>query len=200
MLYIAVSRSQFSYLWCSYVTVLIIMPSVAIAAWYLTSKLFFVSRFLPERTSHSPIVEAHDTVRYLWTLLKPSALGRHRKLLCNSPCFLSYHRRSSWVIFSLSEPKSLRQVPSPTPLTQFLLVMSLYIALDCLTHPFFSRGMRNCIWADSKGKQELYAIAVSMWSLYPNFPPDANSNKIPKNRRGMTLRAQRYDRAVDLCR
>lgn len=71
---------------------------------------------------------------------------------------------------------------------------------DRPSYPSFSRDLRNCPWTDGRGNQELYASAVEMWSSYDDFLADSNSNKISNNIRGLTLRAQLCDRAIDLCR
>ena len=73
-------------------------------------------------------------------------------------------------------------------------------ARDRPSHFKFSWDMRNCPWTDGRGNQEPYATAVTMWSFYHDTLPNSNSKKIPKNLRCLTLRAQLFDRAVDLCR
>ena len=71
---------------------------------------------------------------------------------------------------------------------------------DLPSRPKFKWDMRSCPWTDGKGNQEQYVLQVRRWSKYHDALPDNNSNKIPSELRGLTLQAQLFDRAIDLCR
>lgn len=78
--------------------------------------------------------------------------------------------------------------------------LSSHALSDLPTRPKFKRDMRSCPWTDWKGNQEQFVIQVRRWSKYHDALPDNNSNKIPAELRGLTLLAQLFDCAIDLCR
>lgn len=67
------------------------------------------------------------------------------------------------------------------------------------SRPKFSWDIKNVPWTDGKGCQEDYSKAVHLWNKFHDRLPDSNSNKIPKELRGIMLQSQLYGRARDLC-
>lgn len=55
-------------------------------------------------------------------------------------------------------------------------------------------------WTDEIGPQDRYAEEVAEWLSYHDLLSDSNSNKLPKNVRGITLNSQLYGRVRDLVR
>ena len=68
------------------------------------------------------------------------------------------------------------------------------------SRPCFSWDIRNVPWTDGKGNQEEYSNAVDLWNSFHNRLPDSDSNKIPKELRGMMLKSHLYGRARGLCK
>ena len=66
--------------------------------------------------------------------------------------------------------------------------------------PRFSWDMKTAPWTDGKGDQDEYASAVALWQAFHDKLPDSNSNKIPKELRGIILMSNLFGRAKDLCK
>lgn len=56
--------------------------------------------------------------------------------------------------------------------------------------PKFSCSCKNVPWADGDGPPERHAETVENWSSFQGFLPDTNSERYPKNVRGITLKSQ----------
>lgn len=70
---------------------------------------------------------------------------------------------------------------------------------DRPSRPHFKWDMRKCPWTNRKGNQEQYVINVRRWCRCHDSLPENNSNRIRQELRRLTLQAQLYDCAVDLC-
>ena len=67
------------------------------------------------------------------------------------------------------------------------------------SRPRFTWDIRNVPWTDGKGNQDDYRRSVTLWSSFHDKLPDSNSNKIPRDLRGIMLQSQLFGRAKDLC-
>lgn len=149
--------------------------------------------------------------------------------ICPIDVYVVYFLKSlsfaSRMIFdSVRRPLSIEHLPVPTlhPLpcrqchTNLLLVnislrdLFVHIASTLVmgpainpfrrpSHSIFSWNIRICLWEDGRENREPCATIVKMKSTYHDALQDAHSNKILKSSRGVTLPAQIFGRAVDLC-
>lgn len=71
-------------------------------------------------------------------------------------------------------------------------------ASEILSRAFFSWNIRTVPWTDGKESQEPYNKSVRLWEEFHHKFPDAKSNKIPDDLRGIMLLSQIYGRAENL--